>query len=84
MNLFLQNIVWEKLERNGIDRADNWIIERQDPRFFMRQNPTGSRLVIGEYTARDEGIYRCIATRRDPNHFKGTRTVYQDIPFLIV
>ena len=79
---YFQNIVWEKLERNGID---SWALDRQDPRISIRQqSAVGSRLVIGDYAARDEGIYRCIATRRDNTHFRQTRTVYQDIPFVLV
>ncbi|KAK4015829.1 hypothetical protein OUZ56_030801 [Daphnia magna] len=78
----ISNIVWEKLERNGVD---SWALDRQDPRFSIRQQSmAGSRLVIGEYSARDEGVYRCIATRRDNTHFRQTRTVYQDIPFVLV
>lgn len=78
----MQNIVWEKVERNGVD---SWSLDRQNPRFSIRQqSSTGSRLVIGEYAPRDEGVYRCIATRRDSTHFRQTRTVYQDIPFMLV
>ena len=69
------------MERNGVD---SWTLDRQDPRILIRQTPTSSRLVIGDYSVRDEGIYRCIATRRDTTHYRQIRTVYQDIPFLLI
>ncbi|XP_021926298.1 uncharacterized protein LOC110833029 [Zootermopsis nevadensis] len=70
----ISNIVWVRADLGKLYRVP-------DGRNGVLQNHPGrSSLFLGKVTAHDSGLYRCVATARDPDTAL-THPVFQDVDF---
>jgi hypothetical protein len=70
---YLQNVVWVRGDLRRLYRV-------RDARNGVLHYPKGSVLYLKRVTPHDVGLYRCMATSRNPRT-GNTQTVFQDVDF---
>lgn len=69
----VSNVVWVRSDLKRLYRV-------RDPRNGVLHHPKGSVLYLKRVTPHDVGLYRCMATARNPDTGV-TQTVFQDVDF---